>query len=221
MSNFIIEGAIFQEAQIIKSDPKKAIFRMTMQTADEINQNRRMYPKTVLGDAMNQCKERMARRAMLGELDHPVPSGNESYDGVRQTTVQLKEASHIIRDYEFKGNHLIGELETASTPNGQIFLGLLKDRSGVGLSMRGMAELERRNEVNVVKAPLYIITFDAVSLPSHRSAVVDFNEMRFESLNLIQESCGTICTPNGQCFLPDYFDKLVESKVIKFFDRWV
>jgi hypothetical protein len=85
-----------------------------------------------------------------------------------------------------------------------------------------MAELEKKNNINVVQSPLYIITFDAVSLPSHRSATVDFNEMRFESKNILSESCsGTICLPNGVCYLSNYVDMLIETKVIKFFDRWI
>lgn len=196
MPKFINEGAIFQEAHVVKSDPKKAIFRMTMQEAEEVNQNKRRYPKSVLESGMQGCRGRMEKRAFLGEMDHPVPTGQETFDGIRQTTVALRDVSHMIRDYEFQGNRLVGELETLDTPNGKILLGLLKDKSGIGLSMRGMAELDRQGGVNIVKAPLYIITFDAVSLPSHKGAVVDFNEMRFESLNVITESCsgGTICT---------------------------
>lgn len=223
MSKLIMEGAIFQEAEIVRSEPNKAIFRMVMQDADTPNQNKRMYPRRVLVEGMNGVKERMSRKAFIGELDHPTPSGNETYDGIRQTTVSLKEVSHYIREYEWRGNQLIGELETASTPNGKILLGLLKDKSGIGLSMRGMAELDRQAGINIVKAPLYIITFDAVSLPSHKSAIVDFNEMKFESLNLLNESCrvGYVCTPDGHCYLPNYIDKLIESKIIKFFDRWI
>jgi len=223
MSNIIIESPVFQEAKIVHNkDPKKAIFRMILQSAEEANQNKRIYPKVVLSEGMKNNEERMKRRAFGGELDHPTPMGNESFDGVRQTTVQLKETSHLIRDYEWNGNNLVGELETLSTPNGNILLGLLRDKYSIGISMRGMAELERRPDgINLVKAPLYIITFDSVSLPSHKSAVVDFNECKFESLNLLQESCGTICTSDGTCYLPNYFDKLVETKVIQFFNRWV
>ena len=119
-----------------------------------------------------------------------------------------------------KGKHLYGEMETTSTPNGGILLGLLRDRTGVGFSMRGLAELERKQDYNEVKGPLTIIAFDAVSMPSHESAVVDFNEMKFESSMLTESASGMICA-NGRCFMPDYFDKLVEKKVINFFDRWV
>jgi hypothetical protein len=221
MQKFIGESAIYQEAEIVKSDPKKAIYRMVLQTCDEVNQNKRLYPKKVLSEGMQNAKERIDRK-LPGEMDHPLIQGNEQYDGMRQTTVLLKEVSHYIRDYEFRGNHLIGECETASTINGMNLLGMLKDKMVLGKSMRGMAELENKQGVNYVQSPLYIITFDAVSLPSHKAALVNFGEMRFESKNILVESnCGTICLPNGVCYLSNYVDMLIESKVIKFFDRWV
>ena len=218
MSSFILESAILQEAKIIKESPGKAIFRCTVQTADDINANKRMYPMSVLENGMQGCAPRMRSRAFLSELDHPIPMGGQ-FDQIRQTTVQLKEVSHIIRDYDWQGNHLVAEMETTSTPNGGILYGLLNDKSGIGFSMRGLAELERLTEYNRVKGPLTIIAFDAVSQPSHKAAVVNFSEMRFES-DMLLEQAGQICI-NGKCFLPDYFDKLVESKIVTFFDKWV
>lgn len=219
MSALIIEQSIFSEANIIKKTPSKAIFRCPIQTVDEVNQNNRMYPSDVLSEGMGSCDSRIKRRAFYSELDHPIPSGNDQVDGVRQTTVSLKEVSHIIRSYEFKNNMLYGEMETTSTPNGNILFGLLDDKTGVGFSMRGLAELERLQDHNVVKSPLTIIAFDAVSMPSHKSAVVDFNEMKFES-HMLTEDRGLVCI-GDKCFMPDYFDKLIENKVIQFFDRWI
>ena len=86
--------------------------------------------------------------------------------------------------------------------------------------MRGLAELERKQDFNEVKSPLTVISFDAVSMPSHKSAVVDFNKMQFEQHMLMEQSSGLICL-NGRCFMPDYFDKLVETKTIQFFGRWI
>lgn len=220
MSSLIIESSIFSEATMIKETPSKAIFRCPIQSVDEVNQNHRLYPSGVLSEGMGSCESRMKRRAFYSELDHPIPTGNDNVDGIRQTTVSLEKVSHIIRSYEFKNNHLVGEMETTSTPNGGILLGLLKDRTGVGFSMRGLAELERKQDYNEVKSPLTIIAFDAVSMPSHKSAVVDFNEMKFEQKVLFESPSGLVCF-NGRCFMPDYFDKLVETKVIQFFDRWV
>jgi hypothetical protein len=226
MSKIIVEGATFQEAEVIKADSKKALFKMVCQTADEENQNHRLYPGKVLDEAMRNCRPRMKNRAFMGETDHPVPAGNEQHDGIRQTTVSLKEVSHIITDYEWQGNKLMAHFETTSTPNGYTILGLLKDGVGLGTSMRGMAELSHEGNVKVVQSPLYIICYDLVSLPSHKAAVVDFSEMRFEAKRFLHESysCnsdGTICTPDGKCYLGSYFDKLVESRVITFFDKWV
>jgi len=218
MSSFILESAIIQEAKIVKETPGKAIFRCTIQTADDINANKRMYPRDVLSEGMQNCSPRMKSRAFLSELDHPIPMGG-SFDQVRQTTVQLKEVSHIIRDYDWQGNNLVAEMETCSTPNGGILYGLLRDKSGIGFSMRGLAELQRLQEYNLVKGPLTIIAFDAVSQPSHKAAVVNFNEMRFES-SMLTENAGQVCI-DGRCFLPNYFDQLVESKVVTFFEKWV
>jgi hypothetical protein len=218
--NLIIEQSIFSEAEIVKSTPSKAVFRCPIQTVDEVNQNNRMYPSGVLKEGMGNCDGRMKRRAFYSELDHPLPTGVEAVDGIRQTTVSLEKVSHIVRDYEFRGNQLVGEMETTSTPNSGILFGLLKDKTGVGFSMRGLAELERMPDHNVVRAPLTIIAFDAVSMPSHRAAVVDFNEMKFEHNMLFESKSGVICM-NGRCFMPNYFDKLVERKMINFFERWV
>lgn len=222
MSYFIMEQSILQEAEIVKSNLSKAIFRMVMQTVDEMNQNRRIYPRSVLSEGMENNRDRMNSRSFVCELDHPWPSGNNDIDAVRQSTVSLANVSHLIRTYEFDGNKLIGELETTG-PMGGALLSLLRDRVGVGLSMRGLAELDRRENVNIVKSPLMIITFDAVSSPSHKAAVVNFNEMRFESMNMLRESaCGTtVCTPDGKCYLANYFDKLVETKIIQFGKEWV
>jgi len=220
MSALIIEQSIMSEAQVVKKSPGKAIFRCPIQTVDEVNQNNRLYPSGVLSEGMGSCEGRMKRRAFYSELDHPLPSGNDQVDGIRQTTVSLKEVSHIIRAYEFKNNMLIGEMETTSTPNGGILLGLLNDKTGVGFSMRGLAELDRKPDYSEVKSPLTIIAFDAVSMPSHKSAVVDFNEMTFENHMLFEQKNGLVCL-GDKCFMPDFFDKLIEHKVIKFFDRWV
>jgi len=185
-SKLIIEQSVFSEAKMIKETPSKAIFRCPIQSVDEVNQNNRMYPRGVLKEGMSNCEGRIKRRAFYSELDHPLPTGNEQIDGIRQTTVSLEKVSHIVREFDFTGNHLVGEMETTSTPNGGILLGLLKDRTGVGFSMRGLAELERLQDHNVVKSPLTIIAFDAVSMPSHKSAVVDFNEMKFEYSTLFE-----------------------------------
>lgn len=220
-SSLIIESAVFQQPEIVSQKPNKVIFRIQLQSCDDVNQNSRIYPRRVLEESMTECYKRMQNRAFLGELDHPGITGNDEIDGSRQTTILLKEASHIIRDFQFEGNKLYGEMESLQTPNGKILHSLLESRVGIGVSMRGMASLEKNREGNnVVQSPLVIIGYDAVSNPSHKESVVNFSEMKFESKSLISESSSTVCF-NGKCYLPDYFDKLIETKVFQFYKAWV
>lgn len=222
MTFLIIESSLFNEADIIKQTSSRAIFRCPIQTYNEINSNKRKYPEDVLRDSFSACEERMSKRAFYSELDHPLPTGNSQIDGIRQTTVLFKRSSHIIRDYEFRGNNTImAEIETLTTSNGKELFALLRDKTGVGFSMRGLGELVRMEDYNLVKGPLQVVAYDAVSMPSHKSAVVDFNEMRFEQKSLMEcADSGIVCVGN-KCFMPDYFDKLIETKMISFYDRWV
>jgi hypothetical protein len=221
MTSLIIESSLFAEADVVKQTQNKAIFRCPIQTFDEINSNKRKYPKDVLEESFRNCEDRMRKRAFYSELDHPLPTGNAQVDGIRQTTVLFKEASHIIRDYEFGPNNTImAEMETLSTHNGKDLLALLRDKTGVGFSMRGLGELVRMEAFNLVKGPLQIVAYDAVSMPSHKSAVVNFGDMRFEQTALMECQNGVVCVGN-QCFMPNYFDKLIENKMIEFHNSWV
>lgn len=228
MLKFIIESPILQEAKVVKKYKNKSIFRCIIQTSDTPNRNKRSYPKSVLQQGMKECQERMKARAFMNELDHPIPSGNRQFDAVRQTSVMLDNTSHIITNYQFEGNKLWGEMETTLTDQGYKLNGLLLDKIGLGFSMRGMGDLRLINGINTVMSPLTIISYDAVSRPSHAAAVVDFNQMKFENDNNILSSqttlteCadGLVCL-GDQCYLPNYFDKLVESRVIEFTSKWI
>jgi len=228
---FIIESPILQEAEIVKTLKNKSLFRCVIQTCDEPNRNKRVYPKSVLSQGMNDCRERMKVRAFMSELDHPIPSGNRQFDAVRQTSVMLDNTSHIITNYQFEGKKLMAEMETTLTEQGYKLNGLLRDKIGLGFSMRGMGDVQFINGYNTVKGPLTIVAYDAVSRPSHQAAVVDFKQMRFESEELenintvLTESVseckdGLICV-GDQCYLPNYFDKLVETQMIKFYGKWL
>jgi len=221
MSKFIAESPIIQEAEIIKVLKNKSIFKCVIQTCDEPNKNKRVYPRAVLDQGMEECRDRMNVRAFMNELDHPIPSGNRQFDAVRQTSVMLDNTSHIITNYQFEGNLLKAEMETTLSEQGYKLNGFLKDKIGLGFSMRGMGDLQTMNGYNYVKSPLTIISYDAVSRPSHQAAVVDFNQMRFENYNMLTESDNGLICFNDTCYLPNYFDSLVETRMIKFFDRWI
>jgi len=217
--HFIQEGSILQEAEIVREEAKKVYAKVCLQTADNINQNKRRYRRAVLEEGMRGLDEKIQGRSCFNELDHPLKQGERSFDLQRQTTVMLERVSHLITEYYFEGNKLIGVIETTRTPCGMTLYGLIKDHTGVGFSMRGMGELERIGDIYDVKPPLTIICFDSVSNPSHKGAVVNFNEVKFEQ-HMITESTDVVCV-NGYCFLPNYFDKLIEQKLIHFADKWI
>jgi hypothetical protein len=217
----IIESAIAQMPKIeYKSDKDdKVVFKAILQTADEINANKRMYPRSVLEKGLRECKRDMLKRGKMGELDHPIPTGNEAFDEIRQTTVLLSEASHLILDYEWRGNQVWGLMETLPTPKGRILSSLLRAKTEIGTSMRGFGDLEDRGNYKVVLDPLVIITYDMVQKPSHSEALV--KEVTFENITRIQESASGLICKDGKCYLPDYFDMLVRKSIIRFEKRWI
>ena len=97
--------------------------------------------------------------------------------------------------------------------------GLILDRVPVGFSLRGLADVEDRNDFQEVIAPLIIISYDSVSEPSHNTATIQ--EIKNENVvRIIKESKQLICCSNGKCYLPNYFDELVERKIIKLVNKY-
>jgi len=199
-SNILIESAIFARPEKVKKyTDGKVVFEAFLQEADSKNQNKRVYPKDVLDESMKKITLKIQRRSFLGELDHPI-----TQDQVRQTTVLYKEASHIIK----------GIIETTPyTPNGKIMSGLIYDKVPIGFSLRGLADLEDFGTYQKVLSPLVVITYDCVSEPSHSAATIQ--EIRNENVvHILRESKQLICCKNGVCYIPNYFDELIERKIL-------
>ncbi len=219
----IIEGAILQEATIVKTLPTKAVFRLIMQTVNEANRNRRLYPMKVLNDALLSIDDKIKRRSFFGELDHPPTSGDLNRDMRRQTTVYLERICQVLRTYEFQGNNLFGEMETTTNDKGQNLFALLRDRAGIGISGRSIGQLrfDEHQKINMVEGPLQLISYDAVSAPSHQAALVDFSRVNYENLQIIQENAGIVTCADGQCMTTNYYEKNVDKLLKKYLKRWV
>jgi len=209
-SNILIESAIFARPEKVKKyTDGKVVFEAFLQEADSKNQNKRVYPKDVLDESMKKITLKIQRRSFLGELDHPI-----TQDQVRQTTVLYKEASHIIREWSWEGSMIKGIIETTPyTPNGKIMSGLIYDKVPIGFSLRGLADLEDFGTYQKVLSPLVVITYDCVSEPSHSAATIQ--EIRNENVvHILRESKQLICCKNGVCYIPNYFDELIERKIL-------
>ena len=85
--------------------------------------------------------------------------------------VQLKNASHIIKDLWWEGNNLMGRVEILNTPFGNIVSEILKAGYAVGISSRGTGSVTETEDGQViVNDDFDLVTWDFVSNPSVQGA---------------------------------------------------
>ena len=105
---------------------------------------------------MDKYNELIQQRRSMGELDHP-----------ESTVVNLKNVSHIINEYWWDGDQVMGKIEILPTPSGNILKELIKNGCTVGVSSRGMGSLEQRGEIMEVQDDFELLCWDFVSTPSN------------------------------------------------------
>ena len=125
-------------------------------TAEVKNGNGRYYSKDLWDREMDKYAELIEQRRSMGELDHP-----------ESTVINLKNVSHLISDYWWDGDNVMGKIEILPTPSGQILKELIKAGVTVGVSSRGMGSLEERGGVMEVQDDFELLCWDFVSTPSN------------------------------------------------------
>jgi hypothetical protein len=188
--NFDME--LVEQKQMGSRMPKAKI-KSVLQTVDDVNKNKRIYPKNILERALTTLSPMIQTRTLLGELDHPVLTGNNEADGYRHFVVLYDNVSHIIEKMWIDGTAVMGTIETTLTDNGFKMAGLIMDGVKVGFSVRALGESKSRPDgVTEIAAPFEIITYDCVSNPSHSKArmveVVKENFDRNRRTNCFAES---------------------------------
>lgn len=107
-------------------------------------------------------KIQMKSTETVGELDHP-----------DSQVINLKNASHAIREIYWKGDEIWGKVEIFSdmgdlgTTSGRIAGALVKNGLIIGISSRGMGSLKQMGEVMEVQDDFELLTWDLVSNPSN------------------------------------------------------
>ncbi len=175
MSYILVESPVSESSkiQVKKSTPTKVFFTAVLQSLGVRNINRRIYPEKDMKESISYILPTLKDKTFGGELDHPVIGSGSETDWIRHTQYQLKEASHAILSIRYEGNLIIGEMETLSTPNGRTLAGLIGDGVKVGFSVRAISDnIESTSEADIVHSPITIISWDAVSFPSHREAYI-------------------------------------------------
>jgi len=125
-------------------------------TAEVKNGNGRYYKKELWDREMEKYDQLVKERRSMGELDHP-----------ESTVINLKNVSHIVTDYNWDGDQLMGKIEILPTPSGNILKELIKNGITVGVSSRGMGSLEQNGSVMEVQDDFELLCWDFVSTPSN------------------------------------------------------
>ena len=125
-------------------------------TAEVKNGNGRYYSRSLWDREMNKYKELVDQRRSIGELDHP-----------ESTVINLKNVSHLISEYWWDGDQVMGKIEILPTPSGNILRELIKSGVTVGVSSRGMGSLEQKGSVMEVQEDFELLCWDFVSTPSN------------------------------------------------------
>jgi hypothetical protein len=130
----------------------------TFQRADTKNANGRVYPSTLWDKALSneEITERINKRRMLGELDHPA-SGATS----------LSRVSHVITHHnKLADGRIFGKMDILDTPHGQIAATLFEAGCQIGISSRGDGSVENVNGTDEVQGDYRLETYDLVLKPS-------------------------------------------------------
>jgi hypothetical protein len=161
-------------------------------TAEVKNGNGRYYARDLWDREMKKYSEQIKQRRAIGELDHP-----------ESQIINLKNVSHIISDYWWDGDNVMGKIEILDTPSGQILQALIHNNITVGVSSRGMGSLEQRGNVMEVQDDFELLCWDFVSTPSNpgsfMSVLREGKEYPTANYNKVNSIIHEILCSKGSC----------------------
>jgi hypothetical protein len=147
-----------------------------LQKSNTLNQNGRIYPRDILEREVRNYQKFIAENRALGELDHPDSS-----------VVELKNASHIVREAYMDGDICYGTVEILDTPAGKILKSLIDNNVTLGISSRGVGSTRREGDHQIVQDDFQLICWDFVSEPSTPGAFMmkEGKEISLTELNQV------------------------------------
>ena len=164
------------DKEIIKEDKAKfgkIMLKGIIQRANTLNQNGRVYPKSILQREIENYQKLIRENRALGECDHPDSS-----------VIELKNASHIVREAYMQGDDVYGTIEILDTPSGKIIQSLIESGITLGISSRGVGSTSTNGNTQVVQDDFQLICFDMVSEPSTPGAYMNKDSNVDASINV-------------------------------------
>ena len=133
-------------------------------TVEVKNGNGRFYPRELWEREIDNFTRKINQKSTetCGELDHP-----------DSQVINLKNASHAVRELYWRGDEIWGKVEIFSdmgdlgTSSGAIAGALVKNGLLIGISSRGMGSLKETDGVMEVQDDFELLTWDLVSNPSN------------------------------------------------------
>ena len=162
-------------------------------TAEVKNGNGRYYSKELWERELAKYKDLIKERRSCGELDHPESS-----------VINLKNVSHLIREFRWDGDNVLGIIEILPTPSGNIVKELIKNGVTVGVSSRGMGSLEQNGSVMEVQDDFELLCWDFVSTPSNpgsfmHEVIKEGKETLIYDYNKVNQIVREILCSKGSC----------------------
>jgi len=164
-------SSIVKESRAINNG--KILLKGIIQRADTLNQNGRIYPRGILEREIINYQKFIRENRALGECDHPDTS-----------VVELKNASHLVKEARMEGNDVYGVIELLDTPSGKILQSLVESGVTLGISSRGVGSTKQQGSSLIVQEDFQLICFDIVSEPSTPGAFInESKQVRRHDLN--------------------------------------
>lgn len=144
-----------------------------IQRADAPNQNKRIYPKSVLKREVEKYMDAVRSNQATGELDHPATS-----------ELNLKNVCHRLVDIWWTGDDLMGRCEILPTHAGNTLKALIESNVQVGISSRGNGTVtkEKGSEYVTVNDDFELVCWDFVSNPSTHGAWMYLEESKVRDI---------------------------------------
>lgn len=164
--SFSQAGCIIESEDHPEGHSKKLYLRGTFIQGGVRNFNERVYPVKEIMRAVESINKQLREDySICGELDHP-----------EELTINLDRVSHVVTEMWMDGSNGAGKLRVVNTPSGNIVKALLEDGVKLGVSSRGVGNVDDRGEVSGFE----IITVDIVARPSAPDA---YPKPVYEALN--------------------------------------
>lgn len=174
---FKTEAEIANEGKTEKKKGRLGRLTYEFRMADAVNQNRRLYPSSVVKAAVASFVERVNRNVVYGRLDHPSEWDSESL------VVTTRDASHLVSEATMVDDTDIRvSVDIMDNEHGRQLLSVLEVGGNPGISQRAQAlwreissaervtfKVPETDYVRVADA-MRLITYDIVSEPGFGDA---------------------------------------------------